>query len=331
MIKLLLKRKDKYNIGIVGSTGLVGRCLIKLLENSNIQIDNLYLFASSKSKGKKIKFKDKEYIITELTQSYYNKIDIYFFTSNSDVSKEHIPKLLNYQNLIIDNSSYYRMNKYVPLIMPYVNINQCYNKQLISNPNCSTIQVVQIVNIINKLFKVKKINYNTYQAVSGSGIKGILDLKNKKNDFYPYLINKTCIPKIGEKNVLNYTSEEIKMINETNKILNNKFFITSTCIRVPIEIGHGVSIYIETKKKINLDKLLSEFKKEKNIIIKDDLENNIFPTSIDTFNNSNIYVGRIRKPNNNTLLLYTASNNLLTGAASNALEIAEKYIENIKY
>ena len=222
------------------------------------------------------------------------------------------------------------MNKFVPLIMPYVNIKQGYNKQLISNPNCSTIQVVQAVNIVNKLFKIKKINYNTYQAVSGSGIKGILDLKNKKKDFYPYQINKTCIPKIGDKDIMNYTSEEIKMIKETNKILNEKFFITATCIRVPIEIGHGVSIYFETKKKINLNKLFNELRNSPNIIIKDDLDSNIFPTSIDTLNNSSIYIGRIRKPNNKTLLLYVTANNLLTGAASNALEIAEKYLNNLK-
>ena len=326
---MLLTSKEKYNIGIVGATGLVGRCLIKLLETSDIPINNLYLFASKRSINKKIKFKDKLFFIKELDASFYDKIDIFFFVSTTEISKQHIPKLLDYSNLIIDNSSTYRMNKYVPLIVPNVNIEKCFNKQLIANPNCSTIQVVKIIEIINNLFKIKKINYNTYQAVSGSGINGLIDLKSKINSFYPYMISKTCIPRIGDLDSNKYTSEEIKMIKETNKILNSNISITATCVRVPIEIGHAVSIYLETKKKINLENLVDSMKKYPNLIIKDDLEKNIYPTSIDTFDNSNIYIGRIRKPSAKILLLYTTANNLLTGAASNALEIAEKYLENL--
>lgn len=327
---MILKAKEKYNIGIIGATGLVGRCLIKLLETSSINIDNLYLFASSKSKGKKIKFKNKEYTVNEFGNKYYELIDIFFFTSTVDISKQYIPKLLDFNNLIIDNSAAYRMNKFVPLIVPSVNIQECFNKQLISNPNCSTIQIVEIIDIINKLFKVRKINYNTYQSVSGSGIKGILDLKEQKSRFYPFPINKTCIPKIGNKDIKNFTSEEVKMIRETNKILNNNIKIYSTCVRVPIEIGHGVSIYLETKKKIDLVKLFKEINDRPNLIIKDDLDKDLYPTSIDTFDNNKIYLGRIRNPNKHTLLLYTTSNNLLTGAASNAVEIAEKYLKNLK-
>ena len=266
----------------------------------------------------------------KFTDEYFEKIDIFFFVSTNEVSKTYIPKLLKYPNLIIDNSSYFRMNKYVPLVIPSVNFNEAINYKLISNPNCSTIEVIPILDIIHKLFKIKKINYSTYQAVSGSGINGVLDLKNNKQKYYPYLITATCIPCIGSTDEKKYTTEETKMIKETNKILNSKIDITATCVRVPVEIGHGISVFLETKKKVNLKKIISKLNEYSAIIVKDDLESNIYPTSIDTFNNNKIYVGRIRNPNEHTLLFYVTSNNLLTGAASNALEIAEKYIYNLK-
>ena len=325
-----MPKKEKYNIGIIGSTGLVGRCILKELESANININNLYLFGSKKSVGKKIKFHNKEYQVFEFNELFFNLIDIFFFASTEEISKKYIPKLINNECLIIDNSSAYRMINTVPLVIPNINFDSAKNKKLISNPNCSTIQSAYVLNLIDKKYSIKKVIYSTYQAVSGSGIDGVKDFYNNTKKVYPYNIKKTCIPKIGNKSTNNYTTEEIKMIEETKKILNKKIDIYATCVRVPVLIGHGVSIYLETKKKINSSFLFYELKKDSEIEILNDLDNNLFPTSINTLNNSKIYVGRIRIVGNNKLLLYICANNLLTGAATNAVRICKMYLDSLK-
>lgn len=326
----MLKNKPQYHIAIIGSTGLIGQTLISLLEKSVIPIGNIYLFASDKSVGKKIKFKNEIIEILKFDLSYFDNIDIVFFTSPANVSGNIIPKIIKKDLIIIDNSSYYRMFKNVPLVVPYVNDENLSKYRLIANPNCSTIQSVSILKTIDDLYYLKEINYSTYQAVSGSGYKGVIDLEKRKKNFYPYEITKTCIPSIGKASINNFTEEENKMISETEKILNHHLKISATCIRVPILIGHGIVTLIKTKKKINLDFLKENLKKNPRIIIKDDLENNFYPTSIDTFNNDSIYVGRFRLINDYELLFYSTSNNILTGAASNSLYICEKIIKEVK-
>lgn len=326
----MLKKKLAYNIGIVGSTGLIGQTLLKLLEVSKIPISNLFLFASKKSSGKKIKFKDDCLIVKELTNDDCDKLDIIFFTAPSAISQKHIPKLIEKDVLIIDNSCYYRMFEGIPLVVPSINFPKKLYSKLITNPNCSTIQAVIPLSIIQKQVGIKKIVYSTYQATSGSGYKGLRDLEKHQNDFYPYPIWKTCIPEIGEEAIDNFTSEEIKMINETKKILNlSKTKIYATCVRVPIDIGHGVSIYVETKRKINYQKLLSALKKHPDIVIKDDLKKHLYPTSLDTYNNDLVYLGRIRRTDSKALMFYVTANNIRVGAASNALKILEHYLESL--
>ena len=215
----ILTKKDKYNIGIIGATGLVGRCLLNLIEKTNIEIDNLYLFGSKKSKNKKILFKDKTYYINEFSKEYYEFIDIFFFCSTNEISRMHIPHLINKPCLIIDNSSEFRLINNVPLVIPNLNFNIVKNKKLICNPNCSTIQSVMVLGIIDKIHPIKKIIYNTYQAVSGSGIDGVIDYYKNKKKIYYYNIKDTCIPVIGKLSINNYTTEETKMIEETKKIL----------------------------------------------------------------------------------------------------------------
>ena len=285
-----LSKKDKYNIGIIGATGLVGRSLIKELEKVKLNIDNLYLFGSKKSVNKKITFKNKTYYVYEFTKEYYDFIDIFFFCSTNEISRMHIPFLLNKPCLIIDNSSEFRLIDNVPLVIPKLNFQIAKNKKLICNPNCSTIQSVMILGIIDKFYNLKKIIYNTYQAVSGSGIDGIIDYYHNKRKVYYYNIKDTCIPVIGRLAKNNRTTEEEKMILETKKILKKNITIDATCIRVPILIGHGVSVYIETKKKINIDDIKEKLSKYSNIVILDDVKNNIYPTSINTFDNSKIYM-----------------------------------------
>ncbi len=326
----MLKNKSQYHIAIIGSTGLIGQTLISLLEKSTIPIGNIYLFASNKSIGKKIKFKNEIIEILKFDLSYFDNIDIVFFTSPANVSASIVPKIIKKDLIIIDNSSYYRMFKNVPLIVPYVNDESLSKYRLIANPNCSTIQSVSVLKTIDDLYYLKEINYSTYQAVSGSGYKGVIDLEKRKKNFYPYEITKTCIPSIGKISINNFTEEENKMICETEKILNHHIKISATCIRVPILIGHGIVTLIKTKKKINLDFLKEKLKKNPRIIIKDNLENNYYPTSIDTYNNDFVYVGRFRLINDYELLFYSTSNNILTGAASNSLYICEKIIKEVK-
>lgn len=326
----MLKYKEKYNIAIIGSTGLIGQSLLSLLESSIVPINHLYLFASTKSVGKKIKFKNETIEIIKFDLTYFDNIDIVFFTAPSNVSEYIIPKIINKDLLIIDNSSAYRLFKNVPLVVPFVNDNNLSKYTLIANPNCSTIQATSVLKYIDDLYTVKEINYSTYQAVSGSGFKGVFDLEKRKKLFYPFDITKTCIPAIGKSSSNNNTEEENKMIKETKKIINHNLKISATCIRVPILVGHGIVTFVKTKKKIDLYNLKEYLNKNPRIIIKDDLSSNIYPTSIDTFNNDQIYVGRFRLISDYELLFYSTSNNILTGAASNSLYICEKVINELK-
>lgn len=326
----MLKKKDKYNVSIVGVTGLIGSTLLSLLENSTIPINDLFLFASNKSIGKKITFRHKTYSVLKLSEDAFNLVDIVFLTAPASISSKLVPKIIDKDLLIIDNSSYYRLFKDVPLIVPYVNDYQIGSHKLIANPNCSTIQVTSILKPIDDLYNIKEINYSTYQAVSGSGYKGVLDLEKRINKFYPYNISKTCIPLIGNPSKNNSSEEENKMINETRKILNKpRLFVSATCVRVPVLIGHGIVTYLKTKKKINLSTLKERLKSNPRIIIKDDITQDNYPTSIDTYNNDSIYVGRFRLLNDHQLLFYSTSNNILTGAASNSLFICEKFLEKL--
>ena len=309
---------------MVGATGLVGSTLLKVLEEYQFPIKELFLFASSKSIGKTILFKNKKHFIMELCIESFRNIDIVFFCAGSDTSREWARKVSELGSIVIDNSSCFRMCEDVSLIVPEINFN--YSNNLISNPNCSTIQSVLCLNALKK-FGLKRVVYNTYQAVSGSGIKGINDLTNKTSEFYPYDISKTCIPQIDSFLDNGYTKEEMKMIMETRKILSlPKLDVVATCVRVPVLNSHAVSVLVELETECSLDMVKEALRNQEGLVLVDE-----YPTSIHSNGSDLVYVGRVRKDlfKPNSFLFYCVADNIRRGAASNAVKIALKIIEKL--
>ena len=317
----------KYNLAIVGVTGLVGRMFLKILDEYHFPFHQLLLYASKKSAGKKIVFKNKEYIIRELSEEAFDDVDIVLFSAGSKVSQEYAP--------LADNSSAWRMDDNCALVVPEVNMDDIFVKsKIIANPNCSTIQAVLPLKILNDHFGIKRVTYTTYQAVSGSGQKGIEDLKRTKNNhtniFYPYDISKTCIPEIDEFLDNGYTKEEMKMINETRKILKKSDLrITATTVRVPVENSHSESINIEFEKPFELSELVETLKSFEGIIVQDDPASEVYPIATNTTGHDEVFVGRIRRDFSveNGVNLWVVADNIRKGAASNAIQIVEKMIE----
>lgn len=325
----------KYNIAIVGATGMVGRTFLKVLEERNFPINNLYLLASSRSKGKKINFQNKTYIVEELTPESFNKeIDIALFSAGGNLSKKMAPIAVSLGITVIDNSSAWRMDPTIPLVVPEVNPEAVKDNLLIANPNCSTIQVVVPLKVLDDLYKIKRVIYSTYQAVSGSGVAGVADLKNglegKAPSNYPHPIAFNCLPHIDEFTENGYTKEELKMIYETRKILNKPDLpITSTCVRVPVENSHSVSVNLEFEKEFDLTELKEAFKNKKGIILQDDVKNNIYPMPINASGSDEVFVGRIRRDYSvkNGVNLWIVADNIRKGAATNTVQIAELLIK----
>lgn len=320
----------KYNVAVVGATGLVGRTFLKVLAEYKFPINNLILYASERSAGKVVEFCGKEYVVEELTEDAFDNVDIALFSAGGGVSKKYAPIAANKGAIVIDNSSAWRMDDNCALIVPEINIEDAYNKsKIIANPNCSTIQSVLPLKALQDKFGLKKVVFTTYQSVSGSGQKGINDLENclkgEKNNFYPYDIANTCIPEIDEFLEDGYTKEEMKMVNETRKILHdNNILISATCIRVPIKACHGVMMQVELEKEFSLEEVRKALKQQDGVILYDDVKNHIYPNSIVAKDQDKVYVGRIRKDlaSENGILLYCVADNIRKGAASNAVQIA---------
>lgn len=319
----------KYSVAIVGVTGLVGSTLLKVLEQYDFPVKDLLLFASEKSIGKEFVFKNKLYYVKTLNVNSFKNVDFAFFCAGSEVSKYWAEVAENEGCFVIDNSSYFRMNDDVSLIVPEVNFDDCYGKRnLIANPNCSTIQSVICLNAL-KQFGIKRVIYTTYQAVSGSGINGINALE-KTSNFYPYDIRKTCIPQIDSFLENGYTKEEMKMINETRKILNMPHLnIIATCVRVPVAFSHAVSVVVEFEKEFELIDVFKAFNNQEGLIVIDNIDEKHYPTGLNSTGQDIVYIGRIRKDlfSNKSLLFYCVADNIRKGAASNAVGIAMKIIE----
>ena len=324
----------RYNVGIIGVTGLVGNTLLKVLDEYNFPINELFLCASGNSIGQKIFYKDELYLIEELKEEVFVNLDIAFFCAGNDVAEKWCMVAEKYKTLIIDNSSHFRMDDDIALIVPEININDYFGKRsIIANPNCSTIQSVICLNAL-KEYGLKKVIYNTYQAVSGSGISGINDLlrtqKGLDTQFYPYNINKTCIPHIDQFTSSRYTKEELKMIDETKKILNEpNLLVTATCVRVPVLFSHAVSITVELDKEVEIKDIIEAFKRQESLVVVDDIDLELYPTSIIATNTDNVYVGRIRKvfDNDKIYSFYCVADNIRRGAASNAVLTALKILK----
>ena len=319
-----------YNVAVVGATGLVGRTFLEVLAEYNFPIKNLVLYASKRSAGSIVNFKGKDYEVVELTKDSFDDIDIALFSAGGGVSKEYAPIAASKGAIVIDNSSAWRMDDNCALIVPEINIEDAYSKsKIIANPNCSTIQSVLPLQALKEKFGIKKVVYTTYQAVSGSGQKGVNDLerclKGEKNQFYPYDISKTCIPEIDEFLDSGYTKEEMKMVNETRKILHqDDILVSATCIRVPVSSCHGVMMQVELKNPFTLEEVKDALKAQDGIVLYDDPKNHIYPNSLIAKGQDKVYVGRIRKDlaNENSILLYCVADNIRKGAAGNAVQIA---------
>lgn len=325
-------------VAIIGATGLVGSTFLKVLEERNFNIDEIYLFASKKSAGKTLNFKGKKYLVEELTENSFNRgIDIALFSAGGDISKKFAPIAAERGCLVIDNSSAWRMDDSVPLVVPEVNSNAAFkNHNIIANPNCSTIQCMLPLKALSDKYGLKRVIFNTYQAVSGSGQKGILDLTNglkgKKPKNYPHPIVNNCLPHIDIFLDNGYTKEEIKMVNETRKILElPNLKITATCVRVPVFNSHSVSITAELETDFELNEVRTIFSNYPGIILIDSPENNEYPLASKATGHDEIFVGRVRRDFSapKSINLWVVGDNIRKGAATNAVQIAELF-KNIK-
>ena len=324
-------------VAIVGATGLVGTTFLKVLEEKNLDIDEYKLYASSKSSGKKLKFMQKEYVVEELTEDVFenNKFDYALFSAGGKVSEKFAPIAAKNNCIVIDNSSTFRMAKDVPLVVPQVNPEKIFeNKGIIANPNCSTIQAVIPLKTLNDNYKIKRIIYSTYQAVSGAGIKGIEDLENKDNFInpkkFPYPIHNNCLPHIDVFLENGYTKEEMKMIEETKKILDDyDLNITATTVRVPVKNCHCESINIEFENEFKIDELKQKLECTDGLIVLDDIAKEIYPLPTIVDGKDEVFVGRIRRDFSvkNGVNLFVVADNIRKGAATNAVEILEKLLE----
>lgn len=330
----------KFNIAVVGATGMVGNKFLEVLEEKNLPVENYYLFASARSAGKQIEFMSKAHTVIELTRenvlALKGKVDFALFSAGGGVSKEFAPIFVEAGAIVVDNSSQWRMDENVPLVVPEVNPEDVkWNKGIIANPNCSTIQAVVALKPLYDKFGIKRIVYSTYQAVSGAGVQGYNDLKDGINGIapkkFPRPIAFNTLPHIDVFMQDGYTKEEWKMIVETRKILHDDSLrITATTVRVPVFYGHSESINVEFVQKCSKDEIVNALNNFANIVVMDDPENGVYPTPLDVENKDEVYVGRIRLDDSvdSGANLWVVADNIRKGAATNAVQIVELLIKN---
>lgn len=325
----------KYKIAIVGATGLVGISVLKVLEEKKLPIEKYTLFSSKNSAGKIISFLGKDYVVEELTENSFDEnFDFAIFAAGGDISQKYVPIATKNGCIVIDNSSYYRMHEDVPLIVPEVNFEDVYShKGIIANPNCSTIQAMLPLKALDDKYKIKRIVYSTYQAVSGAGKEALCDLENIDNSKplkkFPHPIYNNCLPHIDSFTENGYTKEEMKMINETRKILHKPDLkITATTVRIPVTNSHSESINVEFENDFEMNELLEALNNFPNIVLVDDLNSNSYPMPINATGHDEVFVGRIRRDFSveSGVNLWVVADNIRKGAASNAVQILEKLI-----
>ena len=329
------------NIAIVGATGNVGRKILEVLEKKNFPIDNLYFVASSKSAGSKLKFKGKDIEVENLENFDFSKANITFFSAGGKISEQYVPTAAQ-ESIVIDNSSFFRMDPDVPLIVPQVNSSDIKNmkKNIIANPNCSTAQLVLILKPLHDLFKIKRVIISTYQSTSGAGKAPMdelleqtkLSLESKKivSKNFTKQIAFNAIPHIDMFADEGYTKEELKMVNETKKILDKNIEITATCVRIPVLVSHAESINIEFENEFTIEKIRNALNSAEGCVVIDEGKDGGYITPLEAEGKNETFISRIRKDNSNNkaVNLWCVSDNLLRGAALNAVEIAEAYIKN---
>ena len=332
------------DIAIVGATGNVGRKTLEVLEKKELTINNIYLIASSKSIGKKVRFKGKDLEVLDLENFDFSRVKISFFAAGGKISEKFAEKAAKHC-LVIDNSSFFRMDPDVPLIVPQVNSNHLKNikKNIIANPNCSTAQLVIALKPLHDEFVIKRIVVSTYQSVSGGGkapmdelieqTKSVLDGKKVKSKNFTKQIAFNAIPHIDVFSDNGYTKEELKMTNETKKILDEKIELTATCVRLPISVSHSESVNIQLEKSFTLEKVRDLLDSFDGCKVIDERNDGGYSTPLEAEGKQETFISRIRvdKTINNGLNLWIVSDNLLRGAALNAVEIAETLIKNDFY
>ena len=326
----------KYNVAVVGATGLVGQTFLKVLKERNFPVEKLYLYASARSAGKIVNFDGKDYTVIELKEeNIKDDIDVALFSAGGSISKEYAPKFKAKGAIVIDNSSAWRMEKDIPLVVPEANPEALDGHNgIIANPNCSTIQVMPILKVLADKYGLKRVIYSTYQAVAGSGQKGIDDLeanlKGEPSKNYPHQIAFNLLPHIDSFLDNGYTKEEMKMVEETRKILGlPDLKVTATCVRVPVKMGHAVSVNVELEKSFDLKDVFKAFEEKEGVVVKDDVSKNVYPMPIEAEDTDEVYVGRIRRDESveNGLNLWVVADNIRKGAATNTIQIAETLIK----
>ncbi len=326
----------KYNVAIVGATGLVGQTFLKVLKERNFPVEKLYLYASARSAGKTVNFVGKDYTVIELKdENIKDDIDVALFSAGGDMSKEYAPKFKAKGAIVVDNSSAWRMEKDIPLVVPEANPEALDGHNgIIANPNCSTIQVMPVLKVLADKYGLKRVIYSTYQAVAGSGQKGIDDLeanlKGEPSKNYPHQIAFNLLPHIDSFLDNGYTKEEMKMVEETRKILGlPDLKVTATCVRVPVKMGHAVSVNVELENSFDLKDVFKAFEEKEGVVVKDDVLKNVYPMPIEAEDTDEVYVGRIRRDESveNGLNLWVVADNIRKGAATNTIQIAETLIK----
>ncbi len=329
------------DIAIVGATGNVGRKTLEVLQQKNLNIDNLYLVASPNSAGKQLEFNGKKYSIENLETYDFTKAKITFFAAGGKISEQYAEKAAKHTT-VIDNSSYFRMDPDVPLIVPQVNAKDIQNmkKNIIANPNCSTAQLVLVLKPLHDLFRIKRVIVSTYQSVSGGGkapmdellqqTKMYLENKEIKSKNFTKQIAFNIIPHIDDFSEEGYTKEELKMTNETKKILDARIELSATCVRIPVLVSHSESVNIEFEQEFSLEKIKDVLNNAPGCSLIDKRENGGYVTPIEATGKNETFISRIRedKSKKNCLNLWIVSDNLLRGAALNSVEIAEVIINN---
>jgi aspartate-semialdehyde dehydrogenase len=336
-----MQRKASYTVAVVGATGAVGTEMIAILEERKFPVGDLRALASSRSVGGTISFKDQELVIQELTEESFAGVDLALFSAGAEISRKFAPLAVQAGAVVIDNSAAWRMDPEVPLVVPEVNkADLNWHKGVIANPNCSTIQMVVALEPLHTAARIKRIVVTTFQSVSGTGKEAMDELLEESRDLlsfkevtpsvYPHQIAFNCLPHIDDFLPTGYTKEEMKMVNETRKIMGDDTIqVTATTVRVPVYVGHSESVNIETESKLSANEARALLAEAPGVMVYDNPSHKIYPTPLDVAGKDEVYVGRIREDESipNGLNLWIVADNLRKGAALNAIQIAEALIE----
>jgi len=335
-----MKAKQSYAVAVVGATGAVGAEMIEILEERKFPVGVLQPLASYRSAGGRVRFHDQELVVRELTKDSFEGVDIALFSAGADISREFAPIAAKAGAVVIDNSSAWRMGKDVPLVVPEVNpADIAKHKGIIANPNCSTVQMVIALKPLHDRARIRRIVVTTFQSVSGTGKEAMDELLEQSQDLlsfkepvpnvYPYQIAFNCLPHIDDFLPSGYTKEEMKLLNETRKIMgDDSIRVTATTVRVPVYVGHSESVNIETEKKLTANEARAILSEAPGVLLYDDPVHKVYPMPIDVAGKDEVFVGRIREDESipNGLNLWIVADNLRKGAALNAIQIAEELI-----